>query len=458
MKYLSLFAILVLLYSCDIAGGSKKDSTSVNPAADTTLKSITVNNQVIEIKNGVIDYRYLLSSSTGLTSDVLISAVATNSSATIRGTGNKVVNNPTPVDITILDTDYFSFPQESIDTVFTITVLSEDKSMTTNYNLTVSSAPAWVISTITVPGDGSNLSGLKVNYRLWGVSSSGFERFKSDVDLKPVKTQQVAFPVPKEGQYTMHSNSEILVDLDNSGRISKGDYFVGYEYKEKIIISKTSTFNYPDFVLQKANKIEVRNIPVEMTMLFGSEGYLIYRDTVTGKIRILGDWIEDGNSWFNNPIYGTYELLLYERPGLSGDSKILSLGTHTLNESTDLVFDLSLPQYVGMVKNEKDLGPTLLFADYSTGLLTFSEPMDAQSVKDSVTIYKAYDYYNNNLTGAINIADITWNIDNTEGTLIPEVNLQLNTEYVGVLNTSAKGSSGKHVYNEIVHLFSTNTP
>lgn len=435
-KLIILLGVILIIAGCDLVD-DKKNPT--NPEIQE-LSSLTVNGDTITLESGVYSYRYLLNSSDGDTTEVLIDAKVKDSSVTLTGIGTKTVNNPVVIQDPYNSDSY----QESIETDLKIKVTEGDT--TVIYTLTISSAPLWAETTLTFSGDGTDLTNGTTWFRLYNQKIS--KNLYATVDIKPVKTQKIAIPLPIEESLLVNSLLEFHHDFDND-RFDYGDYLGDIKNLE-INFSKTEVFQIPEIKMSRVNRVELLNLPAELILSESTwrEATIYLRNVNTGEFNIYSDYkLGDGKYIFDSNYTGTYELIVYgpQANDLLFSNYVISLGVYNITETTDLIIDAADFNVISL----EELGPTAIGGPInpSTIQVVFSEPMNKDSVESAIKIYDAEKYCKGVEDSSIPLTGFSWNVSNT----ILEVSHELdeNTQFYLIISNSAESASGEKMFFEL---------
>lgn len=432
-KGILLFIFALVIFSCNLID----EKNEVTPHK---LKSLSVNGDEISLKSGEYNYRYFLTSSDGVTSNFSIEAVAVSDEASVSGAGEKTVDNP----VVITDPYSSTYYQDSTETNFTVEVIVGGN--TTNYTITISSAPFWVKAPMEITGNGAELDGKKVRLKIWNpeVGKSVY----SSVSLKAAKSQNIAFPLGTEVNCFVSNWFSLFIDIDGNKKSNKGDY-LNWTNNVDINISKGKIIELPITNLVKCNQVEIINMPDEIkhSIIDWRDAYIFYRDINTGEYIEVGDWDTGDDKYiFHEPVLGTYEILAvgYDN-GISPDTKVLNLGIHTLTETTDLVLDGA--EFT--IKTYSELGPMVLHVTntslYTTDFI-FSEAMEKSTVEDALKIYNAEKFYAGEADAVVDITQYVWS--NDDKTLTVNHLLNSDTLYLYKVTNKAATLNGEKIYFE----------
>lgn len=437
---------LVLITGCSIGGSdSSGSSTVVDPLKDTSLSSLTVNGEQINLENGVSDYTYAITASADLGTLFTLSATLNNANASITGVGSKSITNP-PVAVPVQFGDpsdpmsrvYYEVEQTYTEALFKLSVTSEDGSTTKEYNITVLSAPAWVEANMHIPGDPNRVLGKELVSFL---HQDWVYFYKFNIPVKAMSSQKVYLPFPEKTDIRI--TGQMFIDKDNDGNFSFEDV-TRYTDNYLLNLGLDGKSNMGDLYFYDVNRIKVINIPAEFT---GLDIYpdIYAKDNSAHTYRTWGQLNTDRSIFTGlNTRHGNYDL--YFSTGKKGIDDIIYLGEYSINGLSDIVIDLSGKT----VQKVADFGLAINYDDLSTGIIEFSEPVNVLTFENSFQMKNAE-------TNTIISYSVSWNVDNTIVTIIPDSPLETGVTYHFSIDKNLEAVSGKKLFISEQFYYTDNT-
>lgn len=441
---LIIILTILLLTGCDALNGGTSSDNSENKEFDTSLKSLYINNEEIELIDGVTEYEYYLASSSDSKTYFEITGTATDHNSTVSGCGTQVIDNPFQVGYSSPYKTQWGSHKE-----FTIRVQSKNEDVVTDYKVVVSCAPAWAEAIVKLEGDISDIDEYEhILVDVWGLSSSGYYFGEYSFNRSNQRIQNIYIPLP----LPINSISDCLYSTSMSIHINKGPRkyqkgsFNCSLSRLGLNLSKSKVYKLPEFKLNKRVQITVNNIPYSFGD--GNNRTFVLRNVDTKeRFPTKADYGEGDKEFLNTNARGTFDIVFKE----SDSTKAIYLGQHTLTDESELNFDFSSYTEITM----SDLGPQVYYYSYDNKLeVRFSDTMNTSSVENNIKIYDAEKFCKGEADAEITIENFIWSYDNKYVEIISNPSFNNQNKYYCVIDDNAKAIDGSSLYfNEIMYVY-----